>query len=150
MLFNLISYIFGVKTKYILDTKTSEHRKSIKLSMSRLEVVKIWVFNICKVTTTDNEVSYGLVDDFMLSETKNELYYKFIGKLLLFTREVQLDGEYYVVSKFLGVLPEREDLIILDGFILSRDKTIMYGIVSKDIGSRKLYKKLTTIRKEIN
>ena len=146
MLFNLLSYIFGVTTKHILNTKTSEHRKSIKLSMSRLEVVKIWVVNICKVTT-DNEVSYGLLDDFMLSETKNELYYKFIGKLLLFTREVQLDGEYYVVSKFLGVLPKREDLIILDGFILSRDKTIMYGIVSKDIGSRKLYKKLTTIRK---
>ena len=146
MLFNLLSYIFGVTTKHILNTKTSEHRKSIKLSMSRLEVVKIWVVNICKVTT-DNEVSYGFLYDFMLSETKNELYYKFIGKLLLFTREVQLDGEYYVVSKFLGVLPKREDLIILDGFILSRDKTIMYGIVSKDIGSRKLYKKLTTIRK---
>lgn len=141
--------MFGVTTKHILNTKTSEHRKSIKLSMSRLEVVKIWVVNICKVTT-DNEVSYGFLYDFMLSETKNELYYKFIGKLLLFTREVQLDGEYYVVSKFLGVLPKREDLIILDGFILSRDKTIMYGIVSKDIGSRKLYKKLTTIRKEIN
>lgn len=149
MLFKILSYMFGVTTKHILNTKTSEHRKSIKLSMSRLEVVKIWVVNICKATT-DNEVSYGFLDDFMLSETKNELYYKFIGKLLLFTREVQLDGEYYVVSKFLGVLPKREDLIILDGFILSRDKTIMYGIVSKDIGSRKLYKKLTTIRKEIN
>lgn len=149
MLFKILSYMFGVTTKHILNTKTSEHRKSIKLSMSRLEVVKIWVVNICKVTT-DNEVSYGFLYDFMLSETKNELYYKFIGKLLLFTREVQLDGEYYVVSKFLGVLPKREDLIILDGFILSRDKTIMYGIVSKDIGSRKLYKKLTTIRKEIN
>ena len=146
MLFKILSYMFGVTTKHILNTKTSEHRKSIKLSMSRLEVVKIWVVNICKVTT-DNEVSYGFLYDFMLSETKNELYYKFIGKLLLFTREVQLDGEYYVVSKFLGVLPKREDLIILDGFILSRDKTIMYGIVSKDIGSRKLYKKLTTIRK---
>ena len=141
--------MFGVTTKHILNTKTSEHRKSIKLSMSRLEVVKTWVVNIYKVTR-DNEVSYGLLDDFTLSETKNELYYNFIGELLIFTREVQLDGEYYVVSKFLGVLPKREDLIILDGFILSRDKTILYGIVSKDIGSRKLYKKLTTIRKEIN
>lgn len=149
MLFRILSYMFGITTKHILDTKTSEHRKSIKLSIAKLEVVKIWVVNICRITI-DNEVSYSLLDDFMLSETKNELYYNFIGELLLFTREVQLDGEYYVVSKFLSVLPKREDLIILDGFILSGDKTIMYGVVSKDIGSRKLYKKLSKIRKEIN
>lgn len=148
MLFRLLAYMFGITTKHILDTRASGDRKNIKLSLTKLEVVKVWVINISKITS-DVEVSYSFLDDFMLSEAKNELYYNFTGELIMFNHEVQIDNTYYLVSRHLGILPNREDLVISDGFILNKDKTLLYGVVSKDIGSRKLYKKLTKIKKEV-
>ena len=146
MLFNLISYIFGVKTKYILDIEISRDKTHLELSIVELKILKVWIFNCCKLTT-DDEVIYSIMEDDIFNTFKNEFYYNFIGRLMLFTKEVELHHSHFMVSKLLNSIPSDNIVCAHDTFILNNEKSKLYGIGSMDMEARKLYKRLIKIVK---